>query len=167
VDVQAADGAFDSYIEAFAFTTPSLASGEVSVDLRAVDSAGNELVQPMDSVILDTTLIRVASQNLADDADRAGYKAHSRSTNNYVAAIYYRIDDSPWQPLSAADGAFDEAEEDVTFVVDRRTLAPGTHQVQAYSIDGEGHIETSLASDILSVGAQTSYVFLPLVSARQ
>jgi hypothetical protein len=167
VDVQAVDGAFDSYTEDFAFTTPSLPTGEVTVDLHVVDSAGNELVQPMDSAILDTTLTRVDPQSQAGDEDETTYEGHGHSTNNYVAGIYYRIDDAPWQSLSAADGAFDEAEEDVAFVVDRETLTPGTHQVQAYSIDGQGHIETSPASDILLIEAQTHYLFLPLVNARQ
>jgi hypothetical protein len=165
-DAQAADGAFDSYAETFAFTTPSLPTGEVAVELRVVDSAGNELVQALDNVILDTTLTRLDPQNQANDLDRIIYDGHSRSAASYIAAVYYRIDDAPWQPLNAIDGAFDQAEEDVTFSVDLATLAAGTHQVQAYSIDGQGHIEPSPASDFLSIEAAPHNLFLPMISAR-
>jgi hypothetical protein len=174
-DAQAADGAFDSYTETFAFTTPPLPTGEVSVDLHVVDSAGNELVQLLDTVsivdpvdsILDTTLTRLGQQSQANDLDRIIYDGRGHSATSYIAAVYYRIDDAPWQPLSAADGAFDEAEEDVTFAVDLTTLEAGTHQVQAYSIDGQGHTETSPASDVLSIEARSYYLFLPMVSNPQ
>jgi hypothetical protein len=41
------------------------------------------------------------------------------------------------------------------------------HQVEAYSEDGEGHSESSPASDSISVQGQTQYVFLPLVARAQ
>ncbi len=50
MDAQPVDGAFDSYTESITFTTPPLPTGDLIVELRVIDSAGNELIQPVDSV---------------------------------------------------------------------------------------------------------------------
>ena len=48
IDVQAADGAFDSLAETFTFTTAPLPGGTVIVEAQVTDSFGNQLlVQPM------------------------------------------------------------------------------------------------------------------------
>jgi len=175
MDAQPADGAFDSYAEDFTFTTPLLPTGELDIDLRVVDSAGNELIQTIDTVtvvdpvdaILDTTLSRVAQQGQDEGATQITYSGQGTSATSHVAAVYYRVDSEPWQLVRAADGAFDESQEDFAFTVDTTALSAGTHQIQAYSVDGEGHTETSPASDSIFVEPRTQYVFLPvLVSVR-
>jgi len=174
-DVEPTDGAFDSYGEDFSFTTPSLPTGELTIDLRVLDSAGNELIQTLVTVsmvdpvdaILDTTLVRAASQATDGEATQISYDGLSTSAVSYIKGVYYRIDGGPWQPTSANDGAFDEFQEDFTLTIDLTTLSPGTHQIQAYSVDGEGNIETSPANDSVYAEPQTQYVFLPLVLVGQ
>jgi len=176
-DAQPTDGAFDTYTEGFTFTftTPPLPTGDHNLDLRVLDSAGNELletiatvsvVDPVDA-ILDTTLMRLGQQGEGEgEAEQVTYSGQGISAVSFIAGVYYRIDDGPWQPVPAKDGAFDEPQEDFTFTVDLSTLEPGVHQVQAYSVDGEGNTETSPATDSLTVQEQTQYIFLPLLLTR-
>jgi hypothetical protein len=172
-DVQPDDGAFDTYAESFTFTTPPLPTGDLTVELRVFDSAGNELVQPLDSVsvvdpvdsVLDTTLTRLEQHSEGGQVTQVIYNGQGTSSASHVAGVYYRIDQAPWQPLAAEDGAFDEPQEDFTFIVDVTALSLGAHQVQAYSVDGEGNVETSPASDIISVQALLQYLFLPILKS--
>jgi hypothetical protein len=171
LDAQPDDGAFDTYTEGFSFTTSALPTGDLTVELRVIDSAGNELVQPIDNVsvvdpvdtILDTTLTRLEQYSEGGEVTQVIYSGQGTSSASFVAGAYYRIDQKPWQPLAAEDGAFDEAQEDFTFTVDVTALSPGVHQVQAYSVDGEGNVETSPAGDIISIQAPPQYLFLPLL----
>ena len=174
-EAQPADGRFDAYAETFTFTTPPLPGGDVAVDLRVVDTAGNELVQtiatavvadPVDA-ILDTTLARMAERRSVGEPSRVAYIGQATSTASFIAGVYYRVDDAPWQPAAAADGAFDGPQESFTVTVDLNSLSSGLHQVQAYSVDGLGNVETSPASDILSVQQSTYTVFLPIVALGQ
>ncbi|RLC86010.1 MAG: hypothetical protein DRJ03_10005 [Chloroflexi bacterium] len=175
-DAQPADGAFDTYTEAFTFTTPPLPTGDLDIDLRVVDSAGNELIQTLATIpmvdpvdaILDTTLTQAAQQAAGgEEQPHVTYNGQGISTISYIAGAYYRIDDGPWQPLAASDGAFDEPQEDFTFTIDLATLNPGLHQIQARSMDGAGNTETSPAGDSIFVQLQTHSVFLPLVLANK
>jgi len=172
-EVQPADGRFDTYAETFTFTTPPLPGGDLAIDLRVVDTAGNELVQtvatasvtdPVDA-ILDTTLTRLVQQSDDSGPSHVIYAGQGTSTASFIAGAYYRIDDAPWQPIAAADGTFDEPQESFTVTVDLSSLSPGLHRVQAYSVDGLGDVETSPASDTLSVQQSIHRVFLPIVAA--
>jgi hypothetical protein len=173
-EAQPADGSFDTYAEAFSFTTPPLPGGDLAVDLRVVDTAGNESVQtiatisvidPIDA-ILNTTLTRLAQSGDVGGLDgRITYAGQGTSTASFIAGAYYRVDDAPWQPVPAADGAFDEPQESFTVTVDLSSLSPGLHRVQAYSVDGLGDVETSPASDTLSIQQSSHTVFLPIVAA--
>jgi hypothetical protein len=174
VDAQPADGRFDAYAETFTFTTPPLPSGDLAVELRVVDTAGNELVRPIATVsvtdpvdaILNTTLTRLDQPGEAGGlSSQIVYAGQGTSTASFIAGAYYRIDDAPWQPVAAADGAFDEPQESFTFTVGLTSLKPGLHRVQAYSVDGLGDVETSPASDTLSVQQTTHTVFLPIIAA--
>jgi hypothetical protein len=171
-EVQPADGRFDTYAEPFTFTTPPLPGGDLAIDLRVVDTAGNELVQtiatasvtdPVDA-ILNTTLTRLTQQSESGGlSNQVVYAGQGTSTASFIAGAYYRIDDAPWQPVTAADGTFDEPQESFTVTVDLSSLSPGLHRVQAYSVDGLGDVETSPASDTLSVQQSTRGVFLPML----
>ena len=173
MDAQPADGDFDTYAEDFTFTTPPLPTGDLDIDLRVVDSAGNELIQtiviasvvdPVDA-ILDTTLTQMVQQAEGEDEEptTVAYRGQGTSAVSYIASAYYRIDDGPWQILTADDGAFDEPQEEFVITIDLTTLSPGVHQIQACSMDGEGNFETSPASDFIFVQSRTHSVFLPLV----
>jgi hypothetical protein len=171
MDAQPTDGEFDTYTESFFFTTPPLPTGDLEIDLRVLDSAGNELIQTIGTVsiidpvdeILDTTMTRMAQQVEGEEETTVTYNGRGVSTVSYIANMYYRIDDGPWQPLVAEDGAFNEPEEGFDLTIDLSTLSAGNHQIQAYSVDGEGNIETSPASDLIYVHPPTQYVFLPVV----
>ncbi len=175
MDAQATDGEFDAYAEDFIFTTTPLPTGDLDIELRVLDSAGNELIQTIDTVsvidpvddILNTTMNRLAQQAEGEELTTVTYNGQGNSTASHVAGMYYRIDDGLWQPLVADDGAFDEAQESFTLTIDLITLSTGDHQIRAYSVDGEGNTETSPASDIIHVQPATQYVFLPLVMANR
>ncbi len=169
-DAQPSDGTFDSYTEAYTFATPPLFAGDLVVDLRVIDSAGNELIQNIypENTILDTTLIQLGQQNKnGEEPTQVTFSGQGTSATSFIAAAYYRIDDGPWQSLPPDDGAFDEPQEGFTFTVDLTSLSPGAHQVQAYSVDGKGNIETSPATESISVQAQTWSIFMPLVVRGQ
>jgi len=175
VDAEPTDGDFDTYAEGFTFTTPLLPTGDLPVDLRVLDSAGNELIQALATVpvvdpvdaILDTTMTRLVQQVPDEEPTQIIYNGQGASAVSYIASIYYRIDNGDWQPLPAADGAFDESQEEFTLTLDLTALSPGEHQVQARSVDGEGNTETSPASDFVLVEPRTHYIFLPLALAGQ
>jgi len=175
MDAQPGDGAFDTRAEPFTFTTPPLPTGDLNIELRVVDSAGNELIQLLETVsivdpvdtILDTTMSRLEQHSEGGETTQVVYSGQGASSTSYIAGVYYRIDNEPWQPLASADGAFDEPEEDFTFMVDLTALSPGDHQIKAYSVDGQGNVETSPANDFISIEARTHYVFLPLLAASR
>ncbi len=172
LDAEPTDGAFDTYAENFTFTTPPLPTGELDVELRVLDSADNELIQSVATVsvvdpvdaILNTTLTRLAPQDSSEQPSEFNYNGQSTSATSHISAVYFRIDGGDWQAVAAADGAFDEPQEEFTFVVDISALAPGTHQIEASSRDGEGNVETSPASDSFVVEPRFQYVFLPFVT---
>ena len=175
IDAQPTDGEFGAYAEDFGFTTPPLPTGDLDIDLRVLDSAGNELIQTIDTIsmvdpvddILDTTMTQATHQAESEELTSITYNGQGISTVSHIASIYYRIDDDPWQPLAAADGVFDESQESFALAIDLATLSPGDHQVQAYSVDGEGNIETSPASGLIHIQPAIQYVFLPLVMANR
>lgn len=170
---EAVDGGFDSYAEAFAFTTPPLPTGEADVEIRVVDSAGNtaqevvatvSAVDPMEGV-LETTLTRVGPQAMDASMQEVTYRGSARSAEDtFVANVYFRIDDGPWEGVTADDGAYDEAEESFTLPVDLDGLNPGEHQVEVYAVDGQGFVETSPTQDTFEVTLNTTRLFLPLVT---
>lgn len=175
INAQPVDGAFDTYIEDITFTTSPLPTGDLTLELRVVDSAGNELIQTIDTVpivdpvdsILDTTLSRLEQHSEGGEVTQVIYSGQGISSSSYVAGIFYRMDEEPWQPLVAEDGAFDESQEEFNFIVDTTTLSPGVHQVEAYSVDGEDNVETSPANDIISIQAPPQYLFFPLLMSIQ
>jgi len=168
----AVDGGFDSYTEGFAFTTLPLPTGEVDVEIRVVDSAGNEAqevvatvsaVDPMEGV-LETTLTRVGPQAMDGGPREVTYRGSARSAEDTIVAnVYFRIDDGPWEGVTADDGAYDDAEESFTLPLDLDGLSSGEHQVEVYAVDGQGFVETSPARDTFEVTSNTTQLFLPLV----
>jgi hypothetical protein len=153
-----------------------LPSGNLVVDLRVVNTAGNELIQTIATVavtdpvdaILNTTLTRLTPQSESDRLNsQAVFSGQGTSAVSFIAGAYYRIDDASWQPIAAADSTFDEPQESFTVIVDLNELSFGLHRVQAYSVDGLGDVETSPASDTLSIQRSTPSIFLPLLTAGQ
>ncbi len=175
VDVPATDGAFDGYSEDFTFTTPPLPTGDAEILVRATNSAGGvttmtlasvSVVDPMDEIIY-TTLKRPAHQGEGDNApDTLVYNGQATSEVSHIAEMYYRIDNDPWRPITPDDGTFDDSKEDFTLVIDLSALKPGERRIQAYAVDSLGNVETTPASDFITVAPRTSYIFLPLVMGQ-
>lgn len=173
IDAEPGDQAFDSYAEDFSFTTRPLPTGDLDVELRVVDSAGNVLtktlatvasVDPLDEV-LETTLTRIGPQAMGQGATDVVYRGQGTSADStFVAMVHYRIDDGEWKVVSAADGAFDEPEEDFTLAFSPGELSPGDHRIEVYAEDGDGNADTSPARDMLHVSATKKRLFLPLIT---
>ena len=167
-EAQPGDGAFDTYSESFTFTTPPMPSGDLTVELLVIDTAGNQLTQPIDTVsvvdpvhaILDTVWTRLEQHSDGGQITQILYSGQGTSSTSYVAGIFFRIDEGLWQPLGADDGAFDESQEDFSITIDLTALSPGVNEIQAYAVDGEGNMETSPATDTISVQALPEHVFL-------
>jgi hypothetical protein len=175
IDVPAADGAFDSYSEDFTFTTPALPTGDVEIVVRATNSAGGvttmtvasvSVVDPVDEIIYTTLKRPVRQADGDDESDVLVYQGQATSEVSYIAEMYYRIDNEAWRPLTPDDGVFDDPNEDFTLVIDLAALKPGERRIQAYAVDGLGNVESTPASDFITIAPRTSYIFLPLVMAQ-
>lgn len=174
IDAAPVDDAFDAYTEPFTFTTTPLPTGDWAVELRVRDSAGNALTETLATVsvvdpadgIIDTTLERLAQEAGGQSLDQIVYGGEGVSTDGCIEAVYYRIDDGGWQLAAPEDGVFDDPEEPFMFTVDVDALGPGVHDVEAYSVDDEGNVETTPANDSIHVASETRCVFLPLVIAE-
>jgi hypothetical protein len=167
----AIDGAFDSYAETIRFTTDPLPTGELDVEVRVTDSAGNihtetlatiSAVNPVDR-ILDTTLTQTEVESAEAQAEPLVYRGQAVSDGSTIAGTYYRIDEGDWTLVTPDDGTFDEPLEDFSFTVAVDDLGPGTHELQVYSIDGEGNVEPSPATDTFESGQTPARILLPLV----
>ncbi|MGD2144110.1 MAG: hypothetical protein PVF54_06500 [Anaerolineae bacterium] len=170
IAAQPADGDFNSFAEDFHFRTAPLPTGDHDVELRVVDSAGNVLtetlatvsaVDPVDA-ILDTTLTRAAAESADAEPASITYEGQGASTTSYIASIHYRIDAAVWEPITPDDGVFDEAHEEFHFTITPDALSPGMHEVEVYSVDGEGNVETSPATDTFRTPQRAVIMFFPL-----
>jgi hypothetical protein len=166
------DGAFDAYRETFRFTTDPLPTGEFDVEVQAMDSAGNVLTQRLERVsavdpvdeILDTTLARTNMQIAETATKTLTYQGRAVSNVSHVAGTYYRVDKGDWRMVKPDDGAFDDAEEAFSFTIALDELSPGTHELQVYSVDGDGNVESSPAIDTFQSRRTLITVFLPLAA---
>jgi hypothetical protein len=168
---QAADGAFDSYKETFRFTPDPLPTGQLDVEVRVVDSAGNVLTQTLATIsavdpvdqILNTTLTRAEPGDAHALAETRVYWGQAASEVSIVASTYYRIDEGPWRLATPDDGAFDDSAERFSLTVDVDDFGPGTHELQVYSVDGRGNVEPSPATDTFENGRSLSRALLPCI----
>lgn len=70
-------------------------------------------------------------------------------TLNKIANVQYRVDGGAWTNATPTDGVFDSASEYYTFTTS--ALSSGTHTIEVRAIDSSGNIETSYASDQLTI----------------
>ena len=66
-----------------------------------------------------------------------------------ISNVKYRVDGGTWTDTTASDGAFDEPVEDYTFTAS--PLSPGTHTIEAYSINSVGNLDPTPASDTITI----------------
>ena len=70
-------------------------------------------------------------------------------TINTITNVQFRVDSGTWTDATPSDGAFDEDEENFTFTTP--PLSVGTHIIEVRGINSVGNIETSYASDTVTV----------------
>jgi len=164
------DGAFDTTAENYHFTATSLPPGLHTLDIAALDSAGNmsEVYASETITILDPVDGGLNTELYQPDG---ALTANTGSTLNGVAyhlqggivtRVEYRMDNGPWQPAIAEDGAFDSNYESFTLPIDIDDLEPGTYLVEARAIDANGYTEINFASEEISM-AELSTIFLPIL----
>ncbi len=163
----ASDGAFDGVSESYHFTA-SLPPGLYTLDVVAVDSAGNvsqvdatetfSILDPVDGG-LNTELYQLsgaASTGTPVNINGTAYHLEGGT----VASVEYRINGGDWQPAGAQDGDFDSDYEPFTISTD--SLAAGTYLIEARAADGEGNTETNFADQEFTI-VEEHFIFLPLI----
>lgn len=174
---QPLDGTFDSYTEAFSFTTEALPSGTHQLYLRCTDNFGKisefvldpvEVVDPVEQMLnttFDSVSLRTPSVAQGDQLTLSGHAQHLGGIA--IQAVEIRLDSGAWTRVSPSDGYFDSDTEKFTYVIDSTNLAVGAHQLHARAIDADGHVECSPAEinfTIQDVPQNTSHtLFLPLI----
>ncbi|RME49308.1 MAG: hypothetical protein D6796_05120, partial [Caldilineae bacterium] len=173
--VQATDGAFDDYREAFTFTTDPLPAGTHTLTVQTVDNFGkvNEAVIAVVEVE-DPAAGQVETQFTGDD--NQGRLTGSEQVTSVsgvamqlgggvISAVEYRLDGGDWLPAQPADGAFDSATEYFTLSIRLADLSPGEHLLEARAMDAWGNFDSTPAATTLTVQPQTARytLFLPLM----
>ncbi len=166
-----ADGLFDGTVETYHFTVMALSTGFHTVEIAALDSAGNvsnsyatetsATLDPIDGA-LNTELalpdIAKASDETPTILNGVAYQMQGRP----IVKVEYRINGSPWQPMTAQDGAFDSDYE--PFVLTLSKLESGVHLIEARATDADGKVEMNFAGQEIEVAGQQAFtIFLPAV----
>ena len=71
-----------------------------------------------------------------------------------IANVQYRVDGGSWQNATPSDGSFNSSSENYTFTTG--TLSNGTHTIETRAIDEVGQIDSSFASDTVTVNAPSN-----------
>jgi hypothetical protein len=71
---------------------------------------------------------------------------------NTIDSVQYRVDSGSWLNTVATDGNFDDHEEDFTFTT--TSLSHGPHTVEAYAKNSVGNVDSSPASDSITIDVE-------------
>jgi hypothetical protein len=163
----AADGSFDATTEGYHFMATSLRPGLHTLDVAALDSAGNisdsyatrtiTVLDPIDGG-LNTELYPVTG-GAASIVEGVAYHLQ----DGLVAQVECRISGDLWQPASPKDGLFDSDYEPFMVAIDPNMVEPGTHLIEARASDAEGRVEVNFASQEIEI-SRVSTTFLPLLA---
>lgn len=166
----AGDGKFDSPAEAYNFTTAPLSPGMYTLEVAALDSAGNisqayatetvTILDPIDGG-LNTDLNLPDGKIFVSQSSSAINGVAYHLLDGVVTKVEYRINGGTWQPAKAQDGTFDSNYE--PFTVSIETLQPGTYLLEARAIDAGGHTESNWATAQVEL-TNLHNIFLPLVT---
>jgi hypothetical protein len=144
VAAEAADGAFDELTEEYAFSTADLADGSHTITIRATDGLGN-VTGAADYVscyfIVDTSAPSVSLDQPGGNPtnnNSPSFNGSASDASTPITVVQYRIDGGDWVVAEAADGAFDELGEYVTFTT--TGLCDGAHLIELMAIDTAGNI---------------------------
>ena len=138
----------------------------------APDAVGPDLDTPTVFAGQEITLTARADSTRYDDGlgefDEPGADTGVLAEIGAVAGARYSIDAPSWLPgaetfeMEAADGAFDETEEEVAATIDTAGLAPGRHTafVEAQAQDGTFGVPMAVFFDVLEGGDDVTDVAL-------
>jgi hypothetical protein len=130
-DLAATDGAFSSGSEAFGGDLPPAPVGAWQVEVLAANTGGSTGMVTLPLTISEggaaeaTTVDAVATADGENGEAMIEGAATTASGTSAVTAIEYQVDTGAWQPLAAADGAYDGPSEAFTTVL--TGLSAGTH----------------------------------------
>ena len=125
------------------------------------DSDGNGILDPVD-VGLTVSNVSTATVTATGVFTISGHFAETPFPSpkyrdiliNSVETVNYRVDDGIWQPVQPVDGAFDDYQEDFTFITD--PLPNGVHTIYLQTIDNFGKVnEQSIITVTVSGVAET------------
>jgi hypothetical protein len=165
----ALDGIFDGTIENYEVTIPALLPGLYTLEVTALDSAGNlsdvfaaeymAIPDPIDGGL--NTVIDPSGSILSGQAVLVNGMAYN-TDGIPITKVDYRLNGGPWYAVNAQDGAFDSNYE--LFQVTLNSLIGGSYLLEAFATDAAGHVEVNIASYEFEVKENT--IFLPIVIQR-
>jgi hypothetical protein len=79
-----------------------------------------------------------------------------------VVNVQYRVNSGAWQTAAPQDGQFDSSVEPFTVALDASNT--GAYLIEARAVDASGKIETSFASQHVTVTDKVYTVFLPAIA---
>jgi len=138
------DGAFDEPVEEFAVAFSGLSDGSHTVELRSADVLGNSTAAAgylSASFVTDTTapsvLLLPAGSSVTSDST-PGFSGSASDATSPIVLVQYELDGGHWIAAAAADGLFDEPDEDIIFTVTE--LSDGAHSVELMATDAAGNV---------------------------
>jgi len=163
------DGAFDGTVESYHFTAGGITPGVHTLQVAATDSGGNiskllatrtiAVLDPVDGGLI--TMLESPKQEIHAgnrfDLTGVAYQLDGGAVVN----VQYRVNGGAWQTTLPQDGKFDSSAEPFTITMD--TLDIGTYLLEARATDAAGKIETTCASQPITITRQMYTAFLPFV----
>lgn len=162
----ALDGTFDGTAENYQATIPSLLPGLYTLEVTALDSAGNlsdifatehiAIPDPIDGGL--NTVIDPPGPVLSGQAMVVNGLAYHMD-GIAIIKVEYRLNGGPWQAVNAQDGVFDSDYE--PFQMTLNPLEEGSYLLEAFATDANGQVEANIARYEFEVRENT--IFLPAV----
>jgi hypothetical protein len=163
------DGSFDGTAEGYHFSMEGLEPGLHTLAVAARDSAGNvsqvyatrtvAVRDPVDGGLI-TVLDRPTGEAYASQRSSVTGVAYQLDGGS-VVNVQYRVNGGAWQTAAPQDGKFDSSVEPFTVTLDAPDA--GAYLIEARAVDASGKIETTLASQHITVTDKIYTVFLPAV----
>ncbi len=150
----------------FDFSLADIAVGLHTLEVAAVDSAGNiSVVYASQEFAVEDTVDGGLNTELYPSTGQMVTGVAYHSGGQAVVGVEYRVDNGSWQAATAQDGAFDSSNE--PFVINLAAVTTAETQsvlVEARAIDDTGYIETNTVSEEIQIsGGQQYSVFIPVV----
>jgi len=150
----------------FHFTAAGLAAGSHTLEVTAVDSAGNFSSPYATKTFSVAGLVDGGVNTQLNPVSGSTVTGVAYSTGSgTIANVEYRVDAGTWQPATPQDGAFNSNYEPFTInLADIQIAATQPYTLEARAIDNTGYIETAPASTVIQPGGGQQYsVFVPII----